>query len=74
MAAISAFSVLALFGILALGLMIWSLVQILTTDESTWKASGMLQLVWLAVVLVLPVVGSILFIAIARPKLTAHPA
>lgn len=74
MAMTGVFSIVVLFGLVGLGLMIWALVQILTTDENTWKASGMLQLVWLAVVLVLPVIGAILFIAIARPRLTAHPA
>lgn len=74
MALTGVFSIVALFGLVGLGLMVWALVQILTTDEGTWKAAGMLQLVWVAVVLVLPVVGAILFLAIARPKLTAHPA
>ncbi len=67
-------SIVVLFGLVGLALMVWALVQILTTDESTWKAAGMLQLVWVAVVLVLPILGSILFIAIARPRLIAHPA
>ncbi len=74
MAMTGVFSIVLLFGLVGLGLMVWALVQILTTEGTTWEAAGMLQLVWLAVVLVLPIVGSILFFAIARPRLTAHPA
>jgi len=44
-------------------------VDILRTDESAWDTSGMVQLVWEAVVLFLPVHR--LFFAIAHPTLTA---
>ena len=67
----------ALLGVFAIGgmaFMVWALVAILRTEKSAWDASGMVQLVWVAVVLLLPFIGSILFFIIARPKLTALPA
>ncbi len=67
-------SLVGLFAIAGLGFMIWALVEILRTDKAAWDASGMVQLVWVAVVLFLPFIGSVLFFAIARPKLTALPA
>lgn len=60
--------------IAGMAFMVWALVEILRTDKVAWDASGMVQLVWVAVVLVLPVIGSVLFFAIARPRLTAVPA
>lgn len=66
-----------LFGLVALaglGFMVWALVEILQTDKAAWDASGMVQLVWVAVVLFLPFIGSVLFFAIARPRLTVQPA
>lgn len=52
-----------------LTLLVWSVYVILTTPQETWKASGMSQLLWLAVVLIMPIIGSILFIAVGRQRL-----
>lgn len=65
---------LGVVAIAGMAFMVWALVEILRTDKVAWDASGMVQLVWVAVVLVLPVIGSVLFFAIARPRLTAVPA
>ncbi len=61
-----------LVGLIALGsfaVFVWSLYTILTTPESTWKAAGMNQWMWLAVVIFLPLVGSVLFVATGRRQL-----
>lgn len=69
--ALGVFSLLFLVGGLAsLGLLIWSLYLILTTPQDVWEASGMSQILWLVVVLVLPFVGSLLFLIIGRPRVT----
>ena len=49
--------------------LVWSVYVILTTPQETWKASGMSQLLWLAVVLVMPMIGSVLFVAVGRQRL-----
>ena len=50
--------------------LVWSVYVILTTPQEAWKASGMSQLLWLAVVLVMPMVGSVLFVTVGRQRLT----
>lgn len=65
---------LGVFAIGGMAFMVWALVEILRTHKAAWDASGMVQLVWEAVVLFLPFVGAILFFAIARPKLSALTA
>ena len=60
-----------LVGLIVLGsfaVFVWSLYTILTTPESTWKAAGMNQWMWLAVVIFLPLVGSVLFVANRPPS------
>lgn len=61
-------------GLATLGLLVWSLYLILTTPQDVWEASGMSQVLWLVVVLVLPFVGSVLFLTIARPRVTGSTA
>lgn len=63
--------VLALAGITAL---IWSLVVILFTPAETWKAAGLVQWMRLIVVIVMPLIGSVLFLALARRRLAAASA
>ena len=54
---------------------IWSLVVILSTPNEAWEASGLNQWMWLGVVVFLPLIGSLLFLAMARrPLLAAAPA
>lgn len=50
--------------------LVWSVYAILTTSQETWNASGMSQLLWLAVVLVMPLIGSVLFVTLGRHRLT----
>jgi hypothetical protein len=52
-----------------LAALVWSVYVILTTSQETWKTSGMSQLLWLAVVLVMPLIGSMLFVAVGRQRL-----
>ena len=49
--------------------LVWSVYTILTTPQETWEASGMSQLLWLAVVLVMPLIGSMLFVTVGHQRL-----
>ncbi len=60
---------IGVLGVAFIAMFVWSLLAILTTPESTWEAAGMNQWMWLAVVIFLPLVGSVLFVAVARPAL-----
>lgn len=60
-------------GILALAFapaLIWSFVSILFTSQGTWKAAGLIQWIWLVVVIVMPLIGSMLFLLVARSRLS----
>lgn len=66
-----------LLGVVALPLLIfhvWALIDVLRTPESTWTAAEQNQLVWTIVVLFLSLLGPILYLAIARPRLVAARA
>ncbi len=52
--------------------LIWSLYAILTTPRETWRRSGMSRLLWLAAVIVMPLIGSVLFVTVARPRLAGR--
>ena len=54
-----------------LGVLIWSLVVILSTPVETWDAAGLTQWMWLGVVVFLPLVGSVLFLVMGRRQLLA---
>lgn len=54
-----------------LAVFIWALVVILSTPSETWEAAGLNQWMWLGVVVFLPLIGSVLFVALARQRLLA---
>jgi len=45
---------------------------VLRTDPNIWLASGQSQLVWVIVVLLAPILGPLLYLSIARPRLNAQ--
>ena len=55
-----------LIGIVTFGLWIFCLVDVITTDESSCR--NLPKLLWLLVVLVLPLVGSIIWLVAGRPQ------
>ena len=61
--------VVGLVALAALLILVWSLGVILITPEDTWKTVGLNQWMWLVVVIVMPVVGSVLFLVAARRRL-----
>lgn len=50
---------------------IWALVDVLKTSTTDWTRAEQNQIVWAIVVLALFVVGPILYLMIARPRLVA---
>jgi hypothetical protein len=55
----------------SLGIFVWSLYTILTTPTPVWKEADANQLMWLAVVIVLPLIGSLLFVSVGHRQLAA---
>ena len=64
-------SILIIPALALLGVFIWSLVVILSTPRPIWDAAGLNQWMWLGVVVFLPLIGSVLFLAMGRRQLTA---
>ena len=52
-----------------LAALVWSLYVILTTPRQTWRTSGMSQIMWLAVVVLMPLIGTALFVIAGRKRL-----
>ena len=64
-------SIFIIPALLLLGVFIWALVLILSTPSTTWQAAGLNQWMWLGVVVFLPLIGSVLFMTMARRQLMA---
>jgi hypothetical protein len=64
-------SILIIPALALLVVFIWALVAILSTPSATWEAAGLNQWMWLGVVVFLPLIGSVLFMAMARRQLMA---
>jgi hypothetical protein len=59
------------FGLLVLGLWIFCLLDVITTDE--YACRNLPKGLWVLVVLLLPDIGSILWLIAGRPRITAPP-
>ncbi len=60
------------FGVFALaftGVWIWSLVDALRFDDRRWEAAGQSKILWVILIAVLGLLGSILYVVMARPSL-----
>ncbi len=55
--------------IAGLVLLIWALVDLLQRPQDQWVASGQDRLVWALVVIFVGLIGPLLYLLIARPKL-----
>ena len=64
--------VLAVLG-LGAALWLWSLVDALRTTDQTWAAARQRKLVWVVVIILLGVLGTVLYLAIPRPALKRVP-
>ncbi len=48
---------------------LWALIEALMTPVPVWQDSRLNQVGWVAVVLLVPIVGPLLYLLIARPRL-----
>lgn len=55
---------------------LFALIDIIRQPTSAWKATGHNQIVWLAIILVIPVLGSIVYIITVHRDLAkaSHPS
>ncbi|MFD5091844.1 PLDc N-terminal domain-containing protein [Amycolatopsis thailandensis] len=58
------------FGVLTLGLWIFCIVDVITTDEGSCR--NMPKTMWLLLVLIVPLVGSIVWLVAGRPQHAAR--
>lgn len=57
--------------VIPLGLLVWTLIDLLQRPQEAWTASGQDRMVWTIVVVLVGFIGPILYLAIARPRLHA---
>ncbi len=62
---------LLLFGLVVLGTIfwIWSLIDVLRRPDQEYAVAGQNKILWLLVVLLGHLIGSLLYVFIARPQL-----
>ena len=60
---------LVLLVLAPLALLVWALVDLVRRPQSEWAAAGQNQIVWALVVVFVAVLGPILYLTIARPRL-----
>jgi hypothetical protein len=69
--------VLLVFAVVGLALFAWWLVMLIDavrTPTATWQAAGQEQLLHILLMVFLGVIGTIVYVVVARPKLRAVPA
>jgi hypothetical protein len=49
---------------------IYALVDVLRTNDSAFAAAGQNKIMWLVLIIFLGLIGAVLYLAIARPKLS----
>jgi hypothetical protein len=64
-----------LIGLACTALWVWSLVDALRITEDRWVMAGQSKILWVVLIAVLGLLGSILYVAMARPALgrTSRP-
>ena len=63
------FGVIALLVLASTVLWVWTLVDVLRRPDQQYAAAGQTKLVWLIVVFFGHIIGSILWLVVARPQL-----
>jgi hypothetical protein len=60
--------------VIGAALWLWSLIDALRTNDQTWNAAGQNNLVWVVVIVLLGLLGSALYVAVAKRALKRVPA
>jgi hypothetical protein len=69
------FSVLSLAPlVLVVGLPVWGLVDALRTPDERWQEVRHTRALWILLMLALPVLGTVLYALVARPRLRSRLA
>ena len=57
-------------------LWVWMLIEALKTPAATWEAAGQNQLIYILLMIILGIIGTVAYYFVARPALraTARPA
>jgi hypothetical protein len=61
-----------IFGIVIVAVFVWwlwMLIEALKTPSGQWSAAGQNQVVYVVLMILLGVIGTVLYIAVARPQL-----
>ena len=58
-----------LLGLAMTALWVWSLVDALRIDDRRWDAAGQSKILWVLLIVLLGLLGSILYLVIPRPAL-----
>lgn len=64
--------VVVLFAVASVGLFVWwllVLIQALRVPDHDWAAAGQSKILWVLVMVLLGILGTILYVLIARPAL-----
>jgi hypothetical protein len=64
--------VVLLFGVVSVALFVWwlqVLIQALRVPDHDWTAAGQSKILWVLVMVLLGILGTILYVLIARPAL-----
>ncbi len=70
--AMAGFGILVgLIGLSLIGLMLAALISVAKATDDEMTQAGFNRYVWLAIIVVLPVIGSIAYFVVAHPKLQA---
>lgn len=71
---VAVFLVFALVALVTTALWIWSLVDALRITDQRWEAAGQNKLMWVVLIAVLGLLGSLLYVVMARPSLSRTTA
>jgi heme/copper-type cytochrome/quinol oxidase subunit 2 len=63
------FLFLLVFGLLGFGLWIWALVDAVQRSDADWEQAGQNKLVWVLILIFLGVIGALVYLVVARPRL-----
>jgi phospholipase D-like protein len=61
--------ILPIMMVVALGGWVWAIANIAHYSGTEWDASGQSAVVWVVILIFLPLLGLILYLTVARPKL-----
>jgi hypothetical protein len=67
---VAIFLVFAVLAVVVTALWIWSLVDALRISDATWDAAGQNKVLWAILIALLGILGSVLYLFMARPALT----